>query len=243
MHFISILANKIFAYIVQFQDVWFRVLLFLVVAPLILLHSSCWLLILRLYRWKYASPKMTRLKLSFKLWPKSQKQLWVCVTNPIDRAMRVSNNKPTSSTLEPRPSTMYTPGWTSHMRTRMNSLKAKCEDKCVLHRASRLGPAAAHLGDHSATKCLGPDLPSTVWPPILKVGKVKYLNGSCLQRLNVGQLGESQQEKWQSSSELLAEHLLKGIIWWSFIIFLKGLIWWSFIIYLKGIIWWSFIKC
>ena len=34
----------------SFQDVWFRVLLFLVVAPLILLHSSCWLLVLRLYR-------------------------------------------------------------------------------------------------------------------------------------------------------------------------------------------------
>ena len=63
-HLISILANKIFAYIVQFQDVWFRVLLFLVVAPLILLHSSCWLLILRLYRWKYVSPKMTRLNKS-----------------------------------------------------------------------------------------------------------------------------------------------------------------------------------
>merc|ERR1719237_1283295 len=59
---------------VLLQDVWFRVLLFLVVAPLILLHSSCWLLVLRLYR-----------------------------------AMRVSNNKPTSSPLEPRPSTMYTP--------------------------------------------------------------------------------------------------------------------------------------
>jgi len=71
----ALFATSLLVYMmVLLQDVWFRVLLFLVVAPLILLHSSCWLLVLRLYR-----------------------------------AMRVSNNKPTSSPLEPRPSTMYTP--------------------------------------------------------------------------------------------------------------------------------------
>merc|ERR1719237_943847 len=70
----ALFATSLLVYMmVLLQDVWFRVLLFLVVAPLILLHSSCWLLILRLYR-----------------------------------AMRV-RNKPKSSPLEPRPSTMYTP--------------------------------------------------------------------------------------------------------------------------------------
>jgi len=43
-------TSLLFYMMVLLQDIWFRVLLFLVVAPLILLHSSCWLLILRLYR-------------------------------------------------------------------------------------------------------------------------------------------------------------------------------------------------
>jgi len=47
----ALFAASLLVYMmVLLQDVWFRVLLFLVVAPLILLHSSCWLLILRLYR-------------------------------------------------------------------------------------------------------------------------------------------------------------------------------------------------
>jgi len=47
----ALFAASLLAYmIVLLQDIWFRVLLFLVVAPLLVLHSGCWLLLLRLYR-------------------------------------------------------------------------------------------------------------------------------------------------------------------------------------------------
>ena len=84
------------------QDIWFRVLLFLVVAPLILLHSSCWLLILRLYRCSNLCRN------DGNIW-NSQILLFLISTR---RAIRVTS-KPTSSPPEPRPSTMYTPGETS----------------------------------------------------------------------------------------------------------------------------------
>ena len=84
------------------QDIWFRVLLFLVVAPLILLHSSCWLLILRLYRCSNLCRN------DGNIW-NSQILLFLISTC---RAIRVTS-KPTSSPPEPRPSTMYTPGETS----------------------------------------------------------------------------------------------------------------------------------
>ena len=81
--------------------------------------------------------------------------------NLCDRAMRVSNNKPTSSTLEPRPSTMYTPGLTSHLNE-SKMCKNSANLLAHLHRTSCVGPAAPHLGDHSTTECLGPNLPPTV---------------------------------------------------------------------------------
>ena len=51
----------------------------------------------------------------------------------------------------------------------MDSLKAKREDipdKCVLHRASRLGPAAANLGEPAQSGSLGPQLPAEDGPQV-----------------------------------------------------------------------------